>query len=73
MRVGIDVEQFARDPYGSGIQRVLQQLALNWPNHEIEADFVFPQGDFFALLSPEQAAGIFSVPFGEQEAGSDLR
>ena len=73
MRVGIDVEQFARDPYGSGIQRVLQQLALHWPNHEIEADFVFPQGDFFALLSPEQAAGIFSVPFGEQEVGSDLR
>ena len=73
MRVGIDVEQFARDPYGSGIQRVLQQLAINWPEHEIEADFVFPDGDLFALLSPDQAVGILSVPFAEAEAGSDLR
>ncbi len=73
MRVGIDLEQFARDPYGSGIQRVLQQLALHWPTHEIEADFIFPDGELFALLSPEQAASILSIPFGEKEAGSDLR
>jgi glycosyltransferase involved in cell wall biosynthesis len=73
VRVGIDLEQFARDPYGSGIQRVLQQLALNWPTGDIEADFIFPDGDLFALLSPEQAAKIVSIPFGEQEAGSDLR
>ena len=26
MHIGIDIEQFVRDPYGSGIQRVLQSL-----------------------------------------------
>jgi glycosyltransferase involved in cell wall biosynthesis len=73
LRVGIDLEQFARDPYGSGIQRVLQQLAIHWPTHEIEADFIFPDGELFALLNPEQAAAILSVPFGEKDTGSDLR
>jgi glycosyltransferase involved in cell wall biosynthesis len=73
VRVGIDLEQFARDPYGSGIQRVLQQLALNWPTDGIEADFIFPDGELYALLSPDQAADIVSIPFGEQEVGSDLR
>ena len=73
MRVGIDLEQFARDPYGSGIQRVLQQLAANWPTGDIGADFVFPDGELFALLDPDQAALILSIPFGEQEVGSDLR
>ena len=73
MRVGIDLEQFAREPYGSGIQRVLQQAALHWPENEIEADFIFPDGELFALLSPSQAAQILSTSFGEREAGSDLR
>jgi len=73
VRVGIDLEQFARDPYGSGIQRVLQQLALNWPTREVEADLIFPDDDLFALLNPDQAAEILSIPFGEQEVGSDLR
>jgi glycosyltransferase involved in cell wall biosynthesis len=73
MRVGIDLEQFARDPYGSGIQRVLQQLALNWPTGEIEADFIFPDGDLFALLDPHQAHLILSIPFGQLEPDSDLR
>jgi len=72
-RVGIDLEQFARDPYGSGIQRVLQQLALYWPADTIEADFIFPDGEHFALLDPTAAAQVLSIPFGEREAGSDLR
>ena len=35
MHVGIDIEQFVRDPYGSGIQRVLQYLALEWPQGDL--------------------------------------
>ncbi len=73
MRVGIDLEQFARDPYGSGIQRVLQQMARYWPEGEIEADFIFPDGDLFALLDPGAAQEILSIPFAQQEPDSDLR
>ena len=72
-RVGIDLEQFARDPYGSGIQRVLQQLAIFWPMHDIEADFIFPDGELFALLGPKAAGEILSAPFGGRQDGSDLR
>jgi len=72
-RIGIDLEQFARDPYGSGIQRVLQQLAIHWPASECEADFIFADGDVFALLSSQEAARILSIPFEEREPGSDLR
>jgi glycosyltransferase involved in cell wall biosynthesis len=72
-RAGIDLEQFARDPYGSGIQRVLQQLAIFWPMYDIEADFIFPDDDSFALLNQQDAARVLSIPFSEREAGSDLR
>ena len=37
MYVGIDIEQFVRDPYASGIQRVLQYLALEWPVDDVQA------------------------------------
>ena len=40
--VGIDLEQFISDPYATGIQRVLQQLAINWPDGETKAEFVVP-------------------------------
>lgn len=75
MYVGIDLEQFARDPYGSGIQRVLQHLAKEWPISEINADFIFPDGDFFVLLTAEQAFEILSLPFSKNggECGIDLR
>lgn len=73
MRVGIDVEQFARDPYGSGIQRVLQYLAKDWPSVSIDADFVFPDGPHFALVDPESALEIFSIPFGFDPATGDVR
>jgi len=63
MRVGIDLEQFARDPYGSGIQRVLQYLAKEWPTGDPEADFIFPDGDAYALLTSDQAYRILSIPF----------
>ena len=71
--VGIDIEQFVRDPYGSGIQRVLQYLAKEWPTDRVQADFVVPMGDGFGLLTPTQAFSLLSIPFTPQERGSDLR
>ena len=73
MHVGIDIEQFVRDPYGSGIQRVLQQLALTWPDSDMQADFVVPMGERHGLLSPAQAGELLSIPFLPREPGSDLR
>lgn len=72
MRVGIDIEQFIRDTYGSGIQRVLQYLAREWPV-EVPADFVVPLGDEIALLTPDQAAELLSIPFQPRDPGDDLR
>ncbi len=71
--VGIDIEQFVRDPYGSGIQRVLQHLALDWPDGEVAADFVVPMGDRFGLLTASQAAALLSIPFLPRDPGEDLR
>lgn len=70
--IGIDIEQFVRDPYGSGIQRVLQQLAVQWPADLSPADFVAPlgeQGDTFVLLTPDQAAEVFSLSFLTRDVG----
>jgi glycosyltransferase involved in cell wall biosynthesis len=72
MTLGIDIEQFATDPYGTGIQRVLHQLALNWPD-DTSASFVVPRGDRFGLLIPEQAAELFAIPFAPRDAEVDLR
>jgi glycosyltransferase involved in cell wall biosynthesis len=72
MTLGIDLEQFVRDPYGSGIQRVLQQLALYWPA-DIPAAFVVPVGGRFRLLEPHQAAELLDIPFAPRERDSDLR
>ena len=63
-RVGIDLEQYIVDPYGSGIQRVLQQLALLWPSDGPAADFVVPAGNGFHVLAPSDAAALLSIPFG---------
>ena len=71
--IGIDIEQFVRDPYGSGIQRVLQYLAKEWPSDEVQADFVVPMEDQFSLLTPQQAADLLTIPFTPREPGSDLR
>jgi glycosyltransferase involved in cell wall biosynthesis len=76
MRVGIDIEQFVRDPYGSGIQRVLQYLAITWPAGDVEPVFITPlpespRGEFVAL-NPAQAAELLSIPFAppiEQTVG----
>ena len=61
--VGIDLEQFVTDPYGSGIQRVLQQLARHWPNEVIHADFVVPFNGEFLLLKPTEAATLLDTAF----------
>ena len=57
MRVGLDIEQFVRDPYGSGIQRVLQYLALTWPSGDVEPHFVVP-----VLTFPLEQSFTYSVP-----------
>jgi len=66
--VGIDLTQFVTDPYTSGIQRVLQYLAREWPIDQIPCDFVVPVGDEFLLLGAEQAAGLIDSAFGAQGA-----
>ena len=72
--VGIDLEQFIRDPYGTGIQRVLQQLALNWPKGEIKAEFVVPNSrGSFTLIDRQAAAELLSLPFQERLPDDDLR
>ena len=63
--VGIDIEQFMRDPYATGIQRVLQYLAKEWPAN-IRGTFVVPLPEVdnsFVLLEPPQAAQLLSMPF----------
>lgn len=69
--VGIDIEQFTTDPYGSGIQRVLQYLALEWPDDGPTCNFVLPHPDGHLLLAPAQAAQVLSVPFtaGTSDSG----
>ena len=72
MTVGIDIEQFVTDPYGTGIQRVLHQLALNWPA-DVPASFVVPFQGGFGLLTPEEATGLLALPFAPREPETDLR
>ena len=69
--VGIDIEQFTIDPYGSGIQRVLQYLALEWPDDGPTCNFVLPHPHGHLLLTPAQAAQVLSVPFaaGTSDSG----
>ncbi|MEI7453671.1 MAG: hypothetical protein WCK04_05540, partial [Actinomycetes bacterium] len=73
--VGIDIEQFIRDPYGTGIQRVLQYLAKEWPSEEVQADFVIPnpvrEGEYL-LLTPVQAAELIGLAFEHREPDEDV-
>lgn len=71
--VGIDLEQFVTDPHGSGIQRVLQCLAREWPDNGIVADFVVPWDGGHALLTKEQAADLLTIPFLPRGGEHDLR
>ena len=70
--VGIDLEQFIRDPYATGIQRVLQQLAINWPDGETKAEFVVPnKRGSFTLIDRATAAELLSLG-GVTKAGFGL-
>ena len=71
--IGIDLEQFVRDPYATGIQRVLHQLAMNWPNEMAVAEFVVPVGDRFGLLNSAQATELLAIAFTPRGEGVDLR
>jgi glycosyltransferase involved in cell wall biosynthesis len=72
MTIGIDIEQFVTDPYGTGIQRVLHQLALNWPA-DVPASFVVPFQGGFGLLTPEEATRLLAIPFAPRDQQTDLR
>lgn len=72
LHVGVDLEQFVRDPQASGIQRVLQQLALAWPEDLASCDWVVPFDGRNMLLSSEQAATLLSLAFARGQS-SDLR
>ena len=65
--IGIDLGQFALDPFGSGVQRVLQQLAHHWPTDR-PAEFLIPAGDSFHVLSPEAAYQLLSTTFESRPA-----
>lgn len=67
--VGIDIEQFVTDPYGSGIQRVLQQLAMHWPQQRLAADFIVPWRNGHLLLNPDQAGALVSLAFVDARGG----
>lgn len=70
--IGVDIEQFVADPYGSGIQRVLQYLAREWPSDLAEGLFVIARGSEYWLLNPRQAAELISLAFAPQRS-RDLR
>ena len=70
--IGVDIEQFVADPYGSGIQRVLQYLAREWPADLASVLFVIPRTGGYLLLSPEQAAKLISLAFSPHRS-DDLR
>jgi len=61
--VGMDLEQFLDDPFGSGIQRVLQQLAAQWPGADVRALFVVPDDGQFVVLNRDQVSAILALPF----------
>ena len=70
--IGVDIEQFVADPFGSGIQRVLQYLAREWPEDMAVGKFVIPREDEFLILSPTQAAELIAIAFAPRR-GEDLR
>ena len=70
--IGVDIEQFVADPYGSGIQRVLQYLARQWPEKLALGRFVIPRENKFILLSPTQAAKLIGIAFSPNRS-HDLR
>lgn len=66
--IGVDLEQFVADPYGSGIQRVLQYLAREWPADLATGVFVIPRGEGFLVLTPTQTAELIGLAFAPQRS-----
>lgn len=69
--VGIDLEQFVTDPHASGIQRVLQYLAQEWPR-DVPAAFVLPRDGVLMLAGPADAARLVDKAFEERTSDDDL-
>lgn len=65
--IGIDLGQFALDPFGSGVQRVLQQLAQQWPS-EAPAEFLIPTESGFGALDSNGAFQLLSATFESRPA-----
>ena len=65
--IGIDLGQFALDPFGSGVQRVLQQLAHHWPE-DIPAEFLVPTEVGFGALDCAGAYQLLSTTFDSRPA-----
>ena len=72
IHIGVDLEQYVTDPQSSGIQRVLQQLAREWPGDLANVDFVVPHRGRYLLLSPQQADSLISLSFSTT-TGDQLR
>lgn len=73
MKLGIDLEQFVTDPFASGVQRVVQYLAKEWPA-ENPADWIVPTdatGEY-AILTSDQAAELVTFPFENPMHVSEL-
>ena len=65
--IGIDLGQFTLDPFGSGVQRVLQQLAHHWPD-DTPAEFLVPTETAFGALDPHSAFQLLSTTFEARPA-----
>ena len=65
--IGIDLGQFALDPFGSGVQRVLQQLAHHWPE-DTPAEFLVPTETGFGALDSTGAYLLLSTTFESRPA-----
>ena len=65
--IGIDLGQFALDPFGSGVQRVLQQLAHHWPEGT-SAEFLVPTDTGFGALDSDGAYQLLSTTFESRPA-----
>ena len=75
MRIGIDLEQFVTDPFASGVQRVVQYLAKEWPAEPgVRVDWIVPTRNpgMYALLTSAQAAELISIPFDNPMHVSEL-
>lgn len=71
IHIGIDIEQFVLDPFASGVQRVLQYIAKDWPQ-DLPASFVVPMPDHYKLLTSQQAFELISIPFDSGITGLEL-